>query len=103
MPPDYVCPEDQSYCTLFIVPTKPQSTGSVKLASADPNAAPLIDPRYLSSPYDIVVLRNAIREGLSLWKTKTLQPFYINDILVPSSDSSEDIDVSEIQVLALWS
>ncbi|KAJ2968224.1 hypothetical protein NQ176_g9286 [Zarea fungicola] len=92
VPPDYICPEDQSYCTLFIVPTRPQSTGSVKLGSADPNEAPLIDPKYLSSPYDIVVLRNAIREGLSLWKTKTLQPFYVNDILVPPSDSSEDID-----------
>jgi choline dehydrogenase len=31
---------------------RPRSRGTVRLASADPGAAPLIDPRYLSEDYD---------------------------------------------------
>ncbi|UKZ48406.1 hypothetical protein TrVGV298_002629 [Trichoderma virens] len=92
VPPNYICQEDESYCTLFIVPTRPQSTGSVKLASSNPKEAPLINPNYLDVPYDSVVLRNAIREGLALWKTETLKPFYVKDILAPPSESDEDID-----------
>ena len=32
--------------------THPRSRGTLKLASADPNAAPLIDPNYLAEEYD---------------------------------------------------
>ena len=31
---------------------RPRSRGTVRLASADPAAAPLIDPNYWSDPYD---------------------------------------------------
>lgn len=39
----------------------PRSSGTVKLASADPLAAPMIDPQYLSDPEDLTVLREGIR------------------------------------------
>ena len=32
---------------------RPESRGTVKLASTDPSAAPLIDPNYLSHPKDV--------------------------------------------------
>ena len=35
---------------------RPKSRGSVKLASADPNDAPLIDPCFLSAPEDLEIL-----------------------------------------------
>ena len=38
--------------TLMFGFTHPRSRGSVRLASADPAAAPLIDPNYLAEEYD---------------------------------------------------
>ena len=40
---------------------RPESRGTVRLVSPDPNAAPLIDPQFLSDPRDIVVLRAGVR------------------------------------------
>jgi choline dehydrogenase len=43
---------------LTIMPTLiyPKSRGTLRLASADPTAAPLIDPQYLSDPADLETL-----------------------------------------------
>jgi choline dehydrogenase len=41
--------------------SKPRSVGAVRIQSADPATAPLIDPRYLSDPEDFRVLRDGIR------------------------------------------
>ena len=35
---------------------RPESRGTVKLASSDPNAAPLIDPNYLDHPKDVEMM-----------------------------------------------
>lgn len=40
---------------------RPHSRGTVRLASADPLAAPLIDPAFLSDPRDLVTLRKGAR------------------------------------------
>ncbi len=40
---------------------RPQSTGSIELASADPLAHPRIRPGYLSAPQDLVVLREGVK------------------------------------------
>ena len=42
-----------SGCTLNTYFLRPRSRGSVRLQSADPAAAPLIDPNYLADPYDL--------------------------------------------------
>jgi choline dehydrogenase-like flavoprotein len=44
--------------TLTVMPTLiyPKSRGTVRLASADPTAAPLIDPAYLADPADTALL-----------------------------------------------
>ena len=41
--------------------SRPQSRGTVKIASSDPLDAPLIDPNYFSDPDDLRVMRAAIR------------------------------------------
>jgi choline dehydrogenase-like flavoprotein len=48
---------------LTVMPTLiyPKSRGEVRLASADPAAAPLIDPRYLSDPADARFLLDGIK------------------------------------------
>lgn len=42
-------------CGLLSWPSRPRSRGVVELASADPQAPPRVDPRYLSDAYDIEV------------------------------------------------
>ena len=40
---------------------RPESRGTVRLASADPAAAPLIDPNFLSDDRDVATLRRGVR------------------------------------------
>ena len=40
---------------------RPESTGSIELASADPLAHPRIRPGYLSAPQDLLVLREGVK------------------------------------------
>lgn len=44
-------PYGEAYTLMFGF-THPQSRGTIRLASADPKAAPLIDPNYLAESYD---------------------------------------------------
>jgi choline dehydrogenase len=50
---------------------RPRSRGTVRLASADPDAAPLIDPRYLSETYDVDQLIAGIEAMHRLTSTTT--------------------------------
>ncbi|NUR59747.1 MAG: FAD-dependent oxidoreductase [Catenulispora sp.] len=56
--------------TLTVMPTLiyPESRGTVRLASADPTAAPLIDPAYLRAPADAKLLLDGmelVREAMA--------------------------------------
>lgn len=53
-------------------PMRPESRGTVRLASADPNDAPLIDPNYLATDNDWFVMR----EGLKLGRELLAQPAF---------------------------
>jgi choline dehydrogenase len=50
--------------------TRPESRGSLTLASSDPHTAPLIDPNYLSEDKDRVMMR----EGLKILRELCAQP-----------------------------
>jgi choline dehydrogenase len=52
---------DREGFTVTVRQGRPGSRGTVRLASADPAAAPLIDPNYFSDPDDMVVLMRGIR------------------------------------------
>ncbi len=53
--------EDHSFA-LRIWPNRPESRGRLTLGSADPEADPIIDPRFLTAPADIAVTRQGVRE-----------------------------------------
>ena len=53
---------------------RPRSRGSVRLASAEPHAAPLIDPAFLTDPQDVATLRRAYRATVALLATRALAP-----------------------------
>ena len=49
---------------------RPLSVGTIRLASADPNDKPLIDPRYFSNEQDLKVIIEGTKIGLALAKTR---------------------------------
>ncbi len=68
--------------TLMFGFTHPKSRGTVRLASDDPDAAPLIDPAYLSAPEDFVAFSAALdiarrvggANALGAWRGRELLP-----------------------------
>ena len=56
--------------SLHICQLRPESRGEITLANANPFAAPVIDPRYLTAEED----RRALREGLKIGRQVMAQP-----------------------------
>ena len=54
---------------------RPRSRGQVSLASADPAAAPLIDPRYFADPEDMAVLVRGVQRSLEICEGAALAPY----------------------------
>lgn len=63
-------PDKRRSLSVFATLIRPRSRGTVRLASADPSAAPLIDPQLLSEPDDLEVLM----EGLDVIRTIMADP-----------------------------
>jgi choline dehydrogenase-like flavoprotein len=61
-PSDPAIPMDGSHVTAVVMGTLPTSRGSVRLASSDPSAAPLIDPNYYATEADRYVMRAGLRQ-----------------------------------------
>ena len=52
---------------------RPLSRGTIRLASTDPYAKPIIDPKYFSDVQDLNVLIEGTKIGLALSKTQPFQ------------------------------
>jgi choline dehydrogenase len=77
-----------------IVLTRPESRGELRLRSADPDAAPLIDANYLAHPRD----RKAARAGLRIARDVFSQPAYApyrGREVFPGPDVNNDADLDE--------
>ncbi|WP_102960796.1 GMC family oxidoreductase [Mangrovicella endophytica] len=76
-----------------IVATQPESRGAVKLASADPLAAPLIHQNFLASPRDWESLRAGFRAARRLAAQPSMQPFVEAEFFPgPACESDAEID-----------
>ncbi|UQC81153.1 GMC oxidoreductase [Colletotrichum lupini] len=104
IPPDHVFEKSSDgFFSVFVANMNSVSRGTIKLASADPADPPLIDPKYLSNPFDLVNLREALREGLNLLKTSTMKDHFVRPIFAPKSESDKDIDdFIQENVAGLW-
>ncbi|KAK1993432.1 GMC oxidoreductase [Colletotrichum falcatum] len=104
IPPNHVFENpDDGFFSVFVANMNSVSRGQIRLSSSDPKDAALIDPGYLSNPYDLVNLREALREGLNLMKTPQMKKHFVRPIFAPKSDSDEDIvDFIEENVAGLW-
>ncbi|KAF2100722.1 alcohol oxidase [Rhizodiscina lignyota] len=79
------------YLMVSAVGQVPQSQGTVKLASADPYAAPLSDPALLSHPFDRRTMISSIRHIMQLFGSHAIRSRTLQPISLPKSTSDEDI------------
>ena len=73
---------------------RPRSRGTVRLASNDPAAAPLIDPNYWADPYDRQMSIEGLRIAREIMRQKALRPFVLAERL-PGPDKMSDADLFE--------
>jgi len=69
---------------------RPDSTGHVRLRSADPFEDPIIQPNYLTDANDRRVLLGGIRLARRLLQTPALMPYFDSEILPGPAAQSDD-------------
>jgi choline dehydrogenase-like flavoprotein len=87
--------DSRSGTTIGVVLLQPRSRGTVRLASADPSAKPVIDPRYLTEDADVATLVAGLRVAHRIATAPVLTPWA--DAVVPPSTASDDDLVSHIR------
>ena len=73
-------------------PMRPESRGSLRLASADPAAAPLIDPNYLATERDRYEMREGLKMGREVLAQSAFKPFHRREDL-PGVDVRSDAEL----------
>ena len=70
----------------------PRSRGTVRLQSADPAAAPLIDPNYWSDPHDVKMSLEGLKIAREIFQQAALKPFIMAERL-PGAGVTSDQDL----------
>jgi choline dehydrogenase-like flavoprotein len=71
---------------------RPRSRGTLRLASADPAAAPLIDPNYWADSYDRTMALEGLRIAREIMRQRALAPYVLAERLPgPGTTSEEDL------------
>jgi choline dehydrogenase-like flavoprotein len=73
---------------------RPRSRGTVRLASADPFAAPLIDPNYWDEPYDRACAIKGLRLAREILQQPALKPFVLAERL-PGDHLNSDEELAD--------
>jgi choline dehydrogenase-like flavoprotein len=68
---------------------RPKSRGTIRLASADPTAAPLIDPNYWSDPHDRAQALAGLRLARDIMSQPALKRFVLAEVL-PGTQAKTD-------------
>jgi 4-pyridoxate dehydrogenase len=90
----YLAPFRRAYADGFAcraVLLRPDSRGELRLASADPAAAPRIRQNFLSTEKDRKTLRDGVRMVRAVAAQPAMRPFIASEI-APGSDADADID-----------
>ena len=81
-------------CTLIGFLTG-SGTGEVRLRSSDPKDHPIIDPKYLSGPFERRAAIEAVRQTLAMLNTPPLSSNRIRYTTAPKGDTDEEILVRD--------
>ncbi|KAL0959192.1 hypothetical protein HGRIS_014472 [Hohenbuehelia grisea] len=83
-------PDGQMVIWFPITHLHPASRGSVHIKSADPLAAPSIDPNFLSREYDLKTLIHVVRFTQKLAKTGALSKLVSGPVLPPQNVETDE-------------
>jgi len=86
--------DDRTFFTMMPTQIRPESSGTVRLASADPHDAPIIDPKYLSADGDIEPLVEGVKLARDIADTDALAP-YCGPEIHPGPDVTSDEGIRE--------
>ncbi|MDO9413988.1 MAG: choline dehydrogenase [Pseudolabrys sp.] len=78
--------------TASVCQLRPESRGTVRIKSRDPAAAPAIQPRYLSSQFDIDTILDGMKLQRTIMSQKAMQ-HYIAEERVPGAACTSDADL----------
>lgn len=88
-------PTENGY-TILPTQIRPESRGSVTLASSNPVAAPIIDPNYLSNEKDQEIMVSACKHALETLKQPAFDAYRIRNH-IPDRQTSDDELLEHIQ------
>ncbi|MDQ4059919.1 MAG: GMC family oxidoreductase N-terminal domain-containing protein [Pseudomonadota bacterium] len=69
---------------------RPESTGYVRIRSADPLELPIVQPNYLADPRDQAVIVAALKIARALLRTKALARYFVEETLPGAAVASDD-------------
>ncbi|OJD30148.1 glucose-methanol-choline oxidoreductase [Diplodia corticola] len=69
----------------------PQSKGTVTLASADPRAPPLCDPKLFSHPFDRANMIDAVRRSWAVMEAEPLARHVVADTALPKDKTDAEV------------
>ena len=81
--------EREDGMTVAVCPVRPDSRGTIMAASADPAAAPVITPNYLSDPADARVLNAGMRFTRAIFASPAIAKYSVTETL-PGRDVTTD-------------
>ena len=84
-------PTKEDGYTLLPTLLKPESVGTIALASNNPLDAPVIDPNYLSAEADVMTLLKGTRKALEVMNSDAFAPYLKHKVLPPDVSSDEAI------------
>ena len=70
---------------------RPRSRGTVRLASSDPNDAPLIDPNFWGDPYDREMNLRGVKMAREIMRQPALKPYVRREVLPGANATDAEI------------
>ncbi|KAE9365780.1 GMC oxidoreductase [Stipitochalara longipes BDJ] len=104
LPPMLEVPEGKEYLSLVAFAMNPQGSGTVTIASSDPNDAAIIDPKVLSHPFDKLVMVEALIDAIRIFQeTEIYKKGFEGWLNGPKSLEREVVEkIVEEQALLVW-
>lgn len=92
--PIRIKPDPRPALSMFSTLVQPRSRGTLRLASADPTAAPVIDPNWLAEPEDLQVLVEGLKMIREIMSHPSIAPYVREEMEPgPSYDDSRLADL----------
>ena len=94
-----LAPPDRHGFTISGFPTRPQSQGTIRLASADPLDRPIIDPRYFSDPHDLALTIEIARRAEEIMQSSAFDAVRGPQIAPPPGASEAEL-IADIRAIS---